>query len=198
MTTTAGPVYAAYNATTSQLVVADYDGGTISVIDVSLDEYGNDSQTFGTTFTIPVGQNPAVAPYPASVTVLADGTRAYTANQADGTVAIVTLSSHTVEKWLPVNGHPRTVVSTANSLYGKVYVGSPDSPQLTIIRTDQDIVDTTVLVEGNVVDVRVSTQNGSSGNNNNTSRMPGGGQPCYLPGAAAAASLASCQLLPLP
>ena len=175
MTNTAGPVHAEYNVATSQLVVANYDGGTISVIDVSMDEYGNDSSTFGTTFTIPVGSNPA------SVTALADGSRAYTANQTDQTVTIVTLSSHTVEKTLPVTGHPRTVVSTQNSSYGKVYVAAPDSPYLTILRTDLDIVDTTILVEGNVVDVRVTTQTGTSGNNNTVSRVPGYGQPCYLP-----------------
>jgi YVTN family beta-propeller protein len=193
MMQTAGPVSAEYNANTNQLVVADYDGGTISVIDVSLDEYGNDSSTFGTTFTIPVGNNPA------SVTVLPDGTRAYAANQADQTVTIVNLSSHTVEKTLPVTGHPRTVVSTENGTQGKVYVASPDSPQLTIIRTDQDIVDTTVLVEGNIVDVRVSTQTGAGSFNFNVeSRIPGYGQPCNMPGATVAATLASCQLLPLP
>jgi DNA-binding beta-propeller fold protein YncE len=175
MTATAGPVYAEYNTATAQLIVADYDGGTISVIDVSEDEYGNDSSTFGTTYTIPVGNNPA------SVTVLADGSRAYTANQTDETVTIVTLSSHTVEKTLPVTGHPRTVVSTQNSQFGKVYVASPDSPFLTILRTDLDIVDTTVLVEGNIVDVRVTTQTGTSGNSNALSRRPGFGQPCYLP-----------------
>jgi DNA-binding beta-propeller fold protein YncE len=175
MTATAGPVYAEYNAATSQLIVADYDGGTISVIDVSLDEYGNDSQTFGTTFTIPVGNNPA------SVTALADGSRAYTANQTDQTTTIVNLISHTVEKTLPVNGHPRTVVSTQNSTEGKVYAASPDSPYLTIVRTDLDIVDTTILVQGNIVDVRVATQTGSGGNNNTISRTPGFGQPCNLP-----------------
>jgi 2',3'-cyclic-nucleotide 2'-phosphodiesterase (5'-nucleotidase family) len=63
-----------------------------------------------------------------------------------------------VEKTLPITGHPRTVVSTQNSQQGKVYVASPDSPYLTILRTDLDLVDTTVLVEGNVVDVRVTTQ----------------------------------------
>ena len=135
MAQTAGPVYAEYNQATGQLVIANYDGGTISVIDVSEDEYGNDSQTFGTTFTIPVGNNPA------AVTVLYDGSRAYTANQADQTVTVVTLSSHTVEKTLPVTGHPRTVVSTQNSEQGKVYVASPDTPYLTILRTDLDIVD---------------------------------------------------------
>ena len=181
----AGPVYGEYIAATQQLVVADYDGGTITLIDVSLDEFGNDSQTFGTTFTIPVGHNPA------SVTVLADGSRAYTADQADSTVHVVNLTSHTVVKTLNVSGHPRTVVSTSNSLFGKVYVSSPDSTFLTIIRTDQDIVDTVVLIEGNLVDVRVTSQNGVKGNANITSRIPGGGQPCYLPGVTP--SLAACQ-----
>ncbi len=187
----AGPVFAEFNTATSQLVVANYDGSSVSVIDVSLDQYGNDSGTFGTTFTIPVGKNPA------SVTALADGSRAYTADQTDQTVSIVNLTSHTFEKALPVaGGHPRTVVSTQNSLYGKVYASSPDSPFLTIIRTDLDLVDTTVLVEGNIVDVRVTTENGSQGNAFITSRVPGYGQPCYLPGAANAQTLAQCQTLP--
>jgi hypothetical protein len=77
------------------------------------------------------------------------------------------------------------VVSTQNSIYGKVYVASPDSPYLTIIATggtNPDTVDTTLdLYSGNLVDVRVTTQNGSSGNNNNLSRIPGYGQPCNLP-----------------
>jgi hypothetical protein len=183
----AGPVYAEYIAATQQLVVADYDGGTISLIDVSLDEYGNDGPNFGTTYTIPVGRNPA------SVTALADGSRAYTADQTDGTVHILNLSSHSVEKVLNVTGHPRTVVSTSNSLYGKVYVVSPDSTFLTILRTDQDIVDTTVLIEGNIIDVRTTTQNGTKGNANISSRVPGAGQPCYIPGTEA--SLATCQNL---
>jgi len=114
----------------------------------------------------------------------------------------VNMSSHTVEKTLGVVGHPRTVVSTSNSLYGKVYVASPDSPFLTIIRTDQDIVDTTLLVDGNVVDVRVNTQDATRFNVNNTSRIPGGGQPCYLPPALMLSTygpgytLADCQRIP--
>jgi DNA-binding beta-propeller fold protein YncE len=196
MPTTAGPVYAEYNPTKNLLVVADYAGNTISVIDVSLDEYGNDSATFGTTYTIPVGNNPA------SVTVLLDGSRAYTANQTDKSVTIANLSSYTAEKTLPVTGYPRTVVSTQNSTYGKVYVGSPNSNYLTILRTDQDIVDTTVLLEGDIVDVRVTTQDGSRGNNNVTSRIPGYGQPCNLPPGVmvstygASYTLANCQKQP--
>lgn len=184
---TAGPVYAEYIPATQQLIVANYDGGTVSLIDVSLDQYGNDSPSFGTTFTIPVGHNPA------SVTALSDGSRAYTADQTDGTVHIINLSSHTVLKVLQVTGHPRTVVSTSNSLYGKVYVASPDSTFLTILRTDQDIVDTVVLIQGNLVDVRTTNQNGTRGNANIYSRIPGGGQPCYRPGTEG--SLATCQAI---
>jgi DNA-binding beta-propeller fold protein YncE len=210
---TAGPVYAEYNAAKNLLVIADYDGGTITVIDVTLDEYGNDYNTysnpsctvagvysyancgtitggFGTTYTIPVGKNPA------SVTVLNDGSRAYTANQTDQTVTIANLISYTVEKTLPVTGYPRTVVSTQNSTYGKVYVASPNTDFLTIIRTDQDIMDTTVLLQGDIVDVRVTTQDANKGNSNNESRIPGYGQPCNLPGAASLASLAACQKQP--
>jgi DNA-binding beta-propeller fold protein YncE len=85
---------------TQQLVVANYDGGTISVVNVPLDEYGNDSNTYAnsncTTYaacgaitggfgtfvtTIPVGNT--ATPNPASVTVLYDGSKAYTANQND-------------------------------------------------------------------------------------------------------------------
>ena len=196
MTAIAGPVYAEYNSATNQLVIANYDGGTITVIDTTLDEYGNDGPTFGTTYTIPVGKNPA------SVTVLADGSRAYTANQTDGTVTIANLISHTVEKTLTVVGHPRTVTSTQNSLYGKVYAASPDSPYLTILATLTDLVDTTVLVEGNIVDMRVTTQTGTSGNNNVFSRTPGYGQPCNLPPALMASTygagytLKQCRALP--
>jgi hypothetical protein len=200
MTATAGPVYAEYNSATQQLVIANYDGGTVSVIDVSLDEYGNDSSTFGTTYTIPVGTT--ATPNPASVTVLADGSKAYTANQNDGTengtVTVVNLSTHTAEKTLTVVGHPRTVASTQNSSYSKIYVASPDSPFVTVLEstpTVSDQVDTTILVQGTVVDLRVTTQNGNSGNANFTSRVPGYGQPCNLPGASRTGSLASCQAI---
>jgi DNA-binding beta-propeller fold protein YncE len=188
MTAIAGPVYAEYNSATQQLVVANYDGGTISVIDVSLDQYGNDSATFGTTYTIAVGNT--ATPNPASVTVLYDGSKAYTANQNDGgpnapngTVTVVNLSTHTVEKTIGVVGHPRTVVNTQNSEYSKIYVASPDQPEITIIEsspTITDQIDTTVTLEGLPIDIRTTTQTGNSGNNNFSSRVPGYGQPCNL------------------
>jgi hypothetical protein len=49
------------------------------------------------------------------------------------------------------------------------------------------------------VDVRVQAQNGTSGNNNNLSRIPGYGQPCNLPltdfnpATSSNATLSNCQ-----
>ena len=216
-----GPVYAEYSQATQQLVVANYDGGTISVVNVPLDNYGNDSNTyttsncttyaacgaitggFGTVTTIKVGNT--ATPNPASVTVLADGSKAYTANQNDdsgtgnGTVTVVNLSTFTVEKTLTVVGHPRTVINVQNAQYSKIYAASPDSPSITIIQstpTITDLIDTTVLLEGTPIDIRTTNQNGSSGNNNYTSRVPGYGQPCNLPGSASLVSLSACQAIP--
>jgi hypothetical protein len=187
-------------------VVSNYDGGTISVIDVSLDQYGNDSATFGTTYTIAVGNT--ANPLPASVTVLSDGTKAYTANQGDctpdcttsanGTVSVVNIITHTLEKTLTVVGNPRTVLNTQNSEFNKVYAAAPNSPYITIIETtptEIDVVDTTVLVEGDVVDIRTTNQTGTSGNNNYTSRVPGYGQPCNLPGKSQTGSLDDCRAI---
>jgi hypothetical protein len=57
-------------------------------------------------------------------------------------------------------------------------------------------------VEGTVVDVRTTSQNGNSGNNNYSSRVPGYGQPCNLSPATMVANyranytLAECQAIP--
>ena len=102
------------------LVVSNYDNNTVSVIDVSLDVYGNDSPNFGKVLaTVPVGMKPA------AVTVLQDGSRAYTANQGDGTVTVVNLTNFTAQKTIPLgmgSPNPRTIVSTYNYPSGKVYV----------------------------------------------------------------------------
>jgi len=204
MPSVAQPVYAEYNALTQQLVVSDYAGGTISIIDVTLDEYGNDSDTFGTTYTVAVGNTST--PYPASLSVLYDGSKAYTANQGDdngdgnGTISVVNLTTHTLEKTLEVVGHPRTVVTTQNSSYAKAYAGAPDSNLLTIIQTTPtatDVIDTTIALQGELVDVRVTTLNGSSGNINYISRTPGYGLPCNLPPTKmTTTTLATCRQIP--
>ena len=159
ITVGAGPVYADYFRNGQVLVTANYDGNSISIIDASLDTYGNDSSTFGTVLaTVPVGLHPV------EVAVLQDGSRVYVANQGDlnagtpGSVTIVNLTNYTVEKTIPLTSNPHAIGAIYNYPIGKVYVASQNSPYLTIIRTDTDIVSNTVEMQGNIVEMHVNTQ----------------------------------------
>jgi DNA-binding beta-propeller fold protein YncE len=159
ITVGAGPVYADYYRLGQKLVTANYDSNTISIIDASLDQYGNDSATFGTVLaTVPVGLHPV------ELSVLEDGSRVYVANQGDiaagtpGSISIVNLSNYTVEKTIALNSNPHAIGAIYNYPIGKVYVASQNSPYLTIIRTDTDIVSDTVEMEGNIVDMHVNAQ----------------------------------------
>ncbi|MGA8111228.1 MAG: hypothetical protein WB974_17455 [Acidobacteriaceae bacterium] len=185
----AGPVFADYYLQGQILVTANYDANSISIIDVSLDQYGNDSATFGNILaTIPVGLHPV------EVSVLQDGSRIYVANQGNiaagtcngtpcvpGSVSIVNLQNYTVEKTIPLTVNPHSIASVYNYPIGKVYVSSQNSPYLTIIRTDTDIVSATPEMEGNIVEMRVSAQypgqSGSASNHQINSRTVGSGAP---------------------
>jgi DNA-binding beta-propeller fold protein YncE len=155
----AGPVYADYYRTGQLLVTANYDGNSITIIDTSLDTFGNDSTTFGKVLaTVPVGLHPV------ELAVLQDGSRVYVANQGDiaagtpGSVSVVNLTNYTVEKTISLTSNPHAIGAIYNYPIGKVYVASQNSPYLTIIRTDSDIVSDTPEMEGNIVDMHVNAQ----------------------------------------
>lgn len=155
----AGPVFADDYRNGQVLVTANYDGNSISIIDTSLDIYGNDSATFGKVLaTVPVGLHPVEA------AVLQDGSRVYVANQGDinagtpGSVSVVDLRNYQVLKTIPLAANPHAIAAVYNYPIGKVYVASQNSPFLTIIRTDTDIVSDTMEMEGNVVDMHVNSQ----------------------------------------
>ncbi|MFZ0661622.1 MAG: YncE family protein [Acidobacteriaceae bacterium] len=189
----AGPVYADFYAPSNLLVVSNYDNDTISVIDTSLVSTGigagNDSPTFGKVLaTIPVGHHPA------AVTVLQDGSRAYVANEGDGTVSVVSLSSFTPLTTIALAPVPaptptdpnnmavplvRSIVSNFNFPAGKVYVAAQNSPYVTVIRTDTDVISSRILVQGNVADIHISHQYAGLSNANSQiqSRAVGSGAP---------------------
>jgi DNA-binding beta-propeller fold protein YncE len=159
ITVGAGPVYADYYRVGQLLVTANYDGNSISIIDASLDVYGNDSTTFGTVLaTVPVGLHPV------EVAVLQDGSRVYVANQGDiaagtpGSVSVVNLTNYSVEKTIPLTSNPHAIGAIYNYPIGKVYVASQNSPYLTIIRTDSDTVSVTPEMPGNIVEMHVNAQ----------------------------------------
>jgi YVTN family beta-propeller protein len=139
-----------------------------------------DAAGFGTVLAnVPVGINPVM------VAVLQDTTnsRAYVVNSGNHnlpcaaptaalplgncTVSVVNLATNTVTATIPIgnpagvgtsllNGHPNYIAATSGTPTGKVYVTSPESNFMTVIRTDIDAVDTTVPLQGNGVSVRVS------------------------------------------
>lgn len=183
----AGPVYADYYQQGQLLITANYDSSTISIIDVSLDPYGNDSATFGRVLaTVPVG------PHPVELTILQDGSRVYVANQgtiaADGSVgtpgsvSVVNLTNYKVEKTIPLSANPHAIASVYNYPIGKVFVASQNSPYLTVIRTDTDVVSATPEMQGNIVEMRVSAQypgqsSRGASNYRTESRSVGSGAP---------------------
>ena len=175
----AGPVFADYYAPTSQLVTANYDSNTISIINVSVDIYGNDGPLFGQTVTVPVGNGPA------ALTILHDGSRVYVANQKDSTVSVVDLTTFHVEATIPVQGHPFSIASIYSTPFGQVFVIPSDQPYMTVIRTDTDQVNAAVQLDGTGIDVRSTTQNagvtsvgGAVNSANIVSHASGSGAPC--------------------
>ena len=176
----AGPVFADYYAPASQLVTANYDSNTITIINVSLDQFGNDSTLFGQAVTVPVGNGPA------TLTILRDGSRVYVANQKDSTVSVVSLTNYQVLATIPVTGHPISIASTFSTPFGQVYVLSSDQPYMSVIRTDTNQVAASIQLDGTGVDVHTSAQSvaanssttGTVANAINVSHASGSGAPC--------------------
>jgi YVTN family beta-propeller protein len=176
----AGPVFADYYGPSSQLVTANYDSNTITIINVSLDQFGNDAALFGQAVTVPVGNGPA------TLTILRDGSRVYVANQKDSTVSVVSLTSYKVLATIPVTGHPISIASTFSTPFGQVYVLPSDQPYMSVIRTDTDQVSASIQLDGNGVDVHTSAQTVAANSTTaaavtnaiNVSHASGSGAPC--------------------
>lgn len=149
------PVWADIDVTGNQLVVANFGSNSVTIINIALDVFGNNAPGFGTAVTVPVGANPV------AVSVLQDGTRAYTANSGDGTISVVNLQTKTLTHTVTLpaaNGHPTSIAATAGSPKGLVFVTAPDSQLLSIIRTDTDSLDSQLQVNGAGASVRLTLQ----------------------------------------
>lgn len=177
-----GPVHADYYVPSALLVTANYDDDSVTIIDTTIN-----GPTQGYTDTANFGHvlaqvKLAAGAHPVAVTVLQDpsqgGTRAYVADAGDGTVTIINLTSFQIEGVLKVNGHPRSIASTFNDPIGKVYTVAQDSPYVTVIRTDTDIVSSNILLQGTGVEIHTTAQYaGQQSNVINQSRSVGSGTP---------------------
>jgi YVTN family beta-propeller protein len=179
----AAPVWADFAPPLTEMVVANQGNGTtpgsVSIISIPLCTASTvtsnpncdpanpvDATGFGQVVaTIPVGINPVM------VAVLQDGSQAFVANQGNattpGSISVINLATDRVVATVPagastneldsiVHGHPTWIAVTTGTPTGKVYVTSSDSTDLTIIRTDNDTVQTHLTLQGTGIAVRVS------------------------------------------
>jgi YVTN family beta-propeller protein len=166
----ASPVWADFAPTKNELVITNAgDGdhaGSVSIINIPLCSAATvttnpncdatnpvDANGFGQILaTVPVGVNPQM------VAVLQDGSKAYVINKNDSTVSVISLTSNTVIRTIPVPAtpNPTFIAVTTGTPTGKVYVTSPSSNLMTIIRTDNDTIDTTINLQGKGMMVRVT------------------------------------------
>jgi hypothetical protein len=197
LTVPPNPVWAGLASTVNELVVLNQgDGihpGTLTTISIPLCSLTSpvtnpncnaanpsDAAGFGTIVsTVPVGVNPVM------VSVLADGSTAYVANEGilpntnsaypngiAGSLTAVNLSSGTVAATFPaiasptsvtaatasdVYGHPNSISVTTGSPTGKVYVTSSDSHYMTIIYTDTNTVQNHIDLQGDGLRVIVTS-----------------------------------------
>jgi YVTN family beta-propeller protein len=126
------------------------------------------------------------------VTILQDGSRAYVANQLDGTVSVVNLTSFVVTSTIPVygGGHPDAIASVSGIGTGAVFALAKDSQYITAIRTDTDQVTANIFLQSFGLALRSTTDTaggpsnsppgGSNGQFNSitSSRAAGQGVPC--------------------
>lgn len=175
------PVWADLAPTRTELVVANAgtggSTGSVTIVNIPLCTSATlptnpncdpanpvDAIGFGDVLaTIPVGHQPI------QVTVLQDGTQAYVANYADSTVSVINLLTNTVTATIPVAGRPIWIASTTGNPTGKVYVVtqdsvpqpgfpiSPNSSLMTIIRTDNNTIQTYVDLQGKGISVRLTS-----------------------------------------
>jgi YVTN family beta-propeller protein len=93
-----------------------------------------------TNIALPAGCAPTPITNLASptITVLADGSRAYVAGTACNSVIVINALSNTVTKTIPVGTAPVAIVSSGDS--SKVYTANSGSGNVSIIRTSDDTI----------------------------------------------------------
>ena len=129
--------------------------------------------------TIPVGVNPVM------IAVLQDGSEAFVANAgnpnlpcntpttanpvANCSISIINLATNTVIATVPavasinqadgyVHGRPNWIAVTTGTPTGKAYITAGDSSDISIIRSDNNTIQTHLPLQGNGVAVRVNAQ----------------------------------------
>ncbi len=133
----ASPSFLVYDPGLRRVYTANTASNTVSIIRAD-----QPLPTAPTLMTPAPGIDLTAAPCnglsPASVAVLPDGSRAYTANTATNNVCVISSLNNTITKGLAVGTAPISVGESADG--SRVYVANSGSHNISIIRTDSDTV----------------------------------------------------------
>jgi YVTN family beta-propeller protein len=162
------PVWAVVSPAINELAVLNAGngttGGSLSIINIALCSQvalpsnttcnandPTDAANFGQVLsTVPVGVGPV------QVAMLTDLSKAYIANAKDGTVTVVDMNTMVATKTIQVGGKLNWIGAVAGSPTGKVLVTASDTQVVTIIRTDTDVISTTLPLQGFGVSLRIA------------------------------------------
>ena len=133
----ASPNFAYFDGVNNKLWVTNPGSNSVSVI--SADPNALPPFTV-TTIALPGGcaPNPVSNFLSPTITVLADGSRAYVAGTACNSVIVINALSNTVTKTIPVGTAPVAIISSPDST--KVYTANNGSGNMSIIQTSNDAV----------------------------------------------------------
>ena len=142
------PNDAVFDRVNRRVWVTNSTGTTVSAINAD-----TLSANFGAVTNIDL-TSACGAPLPTSITVLADGSRAYVADSGCGKVSVINTLSNTVSSNIVVGATPLFIASSPDS--SKVYVANNGSNTVSIIQPSNDTVSGTIAVPAKPVFVFVT------------------------------------------
>ncbi len=132
----------------SRAYVANFNSNTVSVIDTATNALVDTNPTMAGTQSISVGTHPY------GVAVSPDGSLAYIANNASGTVSVIDTAANTVINTIPVGTSPFGVAVSPDG--ASAYVTSLSGGTLSVIDTATNTITATIPVGGSPFGVAVS------------------------------------------
>jgi len=126
-----GPDYVVYESTLNRAYVTSPAGNSLSII-----ENATGATPTVTMPAISLAGAPCHAQHAIAVTALADGTRAYVADDATNSVCVLNTTSNTFTKGIPVGTAPVFIASNSDST--RVYTANSGSFDISIIQTSDD------------------------------------------------------------
>lgn len=137
----AAPNFAYFDGVNNKLWVTNPGNNSVSVISV---DPNSPPPSAATPIALPAGctPNPISNFLSPTITVLADGSRAYVAGTGCNSVIVINALSNTVTKTIPVGTAPVAVISSPDST--KIYTANNGSGNMSIIQTSNDTVVSTL------------------------------------------------------